>query len=382
MKLLRNKKVIAALIAVVAVLAGGLFWFANRKTDVLDNEVSTKISGYNTQGDFTIDGGTLVKKIATVIADKEKLTDEEKNAIVDEPSDVAVINGESAEDYLEGSATSLTQEDHERIAEYMKLIKSVSINTYKSSKKPEETNEQVYRTGCSGLRNGDSVTVSVRTGDGVPVAESEKTYKVSGLKKIRKYKVSSLYKYMHLRTGGVEGSENCYAHVYMDKKIHDIIGYGAGTPDVGETPRILKNGDSITSDIESWTRYVNKCLYNKGRQLIYDNKTLTFTVRGLASPKTVDCKDVLSELDKMAGNFSKRRVFLENGPSTDAKVDYILGVWYQNGNSSSWYKYDCLKLKGNRLVKGSRSTPGEYPSYNTEGMLDSVLNNGKYVEIK
>ena len=133
MKLLRNRKVIAALIAVVAVLAGGLFWFANRKTDVLNDEVSTKISGYNTQGDFTIDGGTLVKKIATVIADKEKLTDEEKNAIVDEPSDVAVINGESAEDYLEGSATSLTQEDHERIAEYMKLIESVSINTYKSS---------------------------------------------------------------------------------------------------------------------------------------------------------------------------------------------------------------------------------------------------------
>ena len=168
----------------------------------------------------------------------------------------------------------------------------------------------------------------------------------------------------------------------MDKKIHDIIGYGAGTPDVGETPRILKNGDSITPDIESWTRYVNKCLYNKGRQLIYDNKTLTFTVRGLASPKTVDCKDVLSELDKMAGNFSKRRVFLENGPSTDARVDYTLGAWYQHGNSSSWYEYDCLKLKGNRLVKSIRSTPGEYPSYNTEGMLDSVLNNGKYVEIK
>lgn len=139
----------------------------------------------------------------------------------------------------------------------------------------------------------------------MPVSESEKTYKVSGLKKIRKYKVSSLYKYMHLRTGGVDGSENCYAHVYMDKKIHDIIGYGAGTPDVGETPRILKNGDSITPDIESWTRYVNKCLYNKGRQLIYDNKTLTFTVRGLASPKTVDCKDVLSELDKMAGIFQR-----------------------------------------------------------------------------
>lgn len=181
MKLLRNRKVIVALNAVAVILAGGAFWFANRKTDVLDDEVSTKISGYNTQGDFTIDGGTLVKKIATVIADKEKLTDEEKNAIVDEPSDVAVINGDSAEDYLEGSATSLTQEDHERIAEYMKLIKSVSINTYKSSKKPEETNEQVYRTGCSGLKNGDSVTVSVRTGDGVPVSESEKTY-VQGLR--------------------------------------------------------------------------------------------------------------------------------------------------------------------------------------------------------
>ena len=316
MKLLRNRKVIVALNAVAVILAGGAFWFANRKTDVLDDEVSTKISGYNTQGDFEVDGGTIAKKIATLIADKEKLTDEEKNAIIDEPSDVTVINGESAEDYLEGRATS------------------------------------------------------------------EKTYKVSGLKKIRKYKVSSLYKYMHLRTGGVDGSENCYAHVYMDKKIHDIIGYGTGTPDVGETPRILKNGDSITPDIESWTRYVNKCLYNKGRQLIYDNKTLTFTVRGLASPKTVDCKDVLSELDKMAGNFSKRRVFLENGPSTDAKVDYTLGVWYQNGDSSSWYECDCLKLKGNRLVKSSRSTPGEYTSYNTEGTLDSVLNNGKYVEIK
>lgn len=84
----------------------------------------------------------------------------------------------------------------------------------------------------------------------------------------------------------------------------------------------------------------------------------------------------------MAGNFSKRRVFLENGPSTDARVDYTLGAWYQHGNSSSWYEYDCLKLKGNRLVKSIRSTPGEYPSYNTEGMLDSVLNNGKYVEIK
>lgn len=294
MKLLRNRKVIVALIAVAAILALGAFWFANRKTDVLDDEVSTKISGYNTQGDFEVDGGTIAKKIATLIADKEKLTDEEKNAIIDEPSDVTVINGESAEDYLEGCATSLTQEDHERIAEYMKLIKSVSINTYKSSEKPEETNEQVYRAGCSGL----------------------------------------------------------------------------------------KNGDSITPDIESWTRYVNKCLYNKGRQLIYDNKTLTFTVRGLASPKTVDCNDVLSELDKMAGNFSKRRVFLENGPSTDAKVDYTLGVWYQNGNSSSWYECDCLKLKGNRLVKSSRSTSGEYPSYNTEGMLNSVLNNGKYVEIK
>ena len=61
--------------------------------------------------------------MATRIADEEKLTDEEKNAIIDEPSDVTVINGESAEDYLEGRATSLTQEDHERIAEYMKLIK-------------------------------------------------------------------------------------------------------------------------------------------------------------------------------------------------------------------------------------------------------------------
>ena len=187
MKLLRNKKVIAALIAVAAVLAGGIFWFANRKTDVLDDEVSTKISGYNTQGDFDVDGGTIVKKIATLIADKEKLSDEERNAIIDEPADTRVIDGESAEDYLEDHESTLTQEDHEHIAEYMKLIKSVSINTYKSSKKPEETNEQVYRTGCSGLKNGDSVTVSVRTGDGVPVAESEKTYKVSGLKKIKKY---------------------------------------------------------------------------------------------------------------------------------------------------------------------------------------------------
>ncbi len=382
MKLLRNRKVIAALIAAVAVLAGGIFWFANRKTDVLDNEVSTKISGYNTQGDFDVDGGTIVKKIATLIADKEKLSDEEKNAIIDEPADTRVIDGESAEDYLEDHESTLTQEDHEHIAEYMKLIKSVSINTYKSSEKPDETNEQVYRTGCGGLKNGDSVTVSVKTGDGVPVADSEKSFKISGLKKIRKYKVSSLYKYMHLRTGGVDGSENCCAHVYMDRKIHDIIGYGVGTPDVGETPRILKNGDSITPDIESWTRYVNKCLYNKGRQLIYDNKTLTFTVRGLASPKTVDCKDVLSELDKMAGNFSKRRVFLESDSSTDARVDYTLGVWYQDGDSTSWYKYDSLKLKGNRLVKSSLSTPRKYPSYNTEGTLDSVLNDGEYVEIK
>ena len=382
MKLLRNRKVIVALNAVAVILAGGAFWFANRKTDVLDNEVSTKISGYNTQGDFDVDGGTIVKKIATLIADKEKLSDEEKNAIIDEPADTRIIDGGSAEDYLEEHESTLTQEDHEHIAEYMKLIKSVSINTYKSSEKPDETNEQVYRTGCGGLKNGDSVTVSVKTGDGVPVADSEKTYKISGLKKIRKYKVSSLYKYMHLRTGGIDGSENCYAHVYMDRKIHDIIGYGVGTPDVGENPQILKNGDPITPDIESWTRYVNKCLYNTGRQLIYDNKTLTFTVKGLASPKTVDCRDVLSELDKMAGHFSKRRVFLESDSSTDARVDYTLGVWYQDGGSTSWYKYDSLKLKGNRLVKSSLSTPREYLSYNTENTLDSVLNDGEYVEIK
>lgn len=61
---LKNKKLIAVLVAAVIAIVGGVVWKINQKTNVLNEKISPKISGYDTQGSFEIDSFEFAKKIA------------------------------------------------------------------------------------------------------------------------------------------------------------------------------------------------------------------------------------------------------------------------------------------------------------------------------
>ena len=83
---LKNKKLIAVLVAAVIAIVGGVVWKINQKTNVLNEKISPKISGYDTQGSFEIDSFEFAKKIALPIAEKEKLSDDAKEQIIDDYS--------------------------------------------------------------------------------------------------------------------------------------------------------------------------------------------------------------------------------------------------------------------------------------------------------
>lgn len=390
---LKNKKLIAVLVAAVIAIVGGVVWKINQKTNVLNEKISPKISGYDTQGSFEIDNFEFAKKIALPIAEKEKLSDDAKEQIITNASSgYEIIRGESAEEYLENNSSTITQEDHEHVAEFIKLIKTVRVDAYKVTAKPKKSLND-YNTSCSNLKNGDKVTVSVKSGDGCPIADSEKTFKISGLKKIKQVKVSSLYKHMSLKVQGISGKGCCTARVKLDSYAKDIVGRGISNPKlvgVSSSKDTLTNGEKVGADIEAWIPEANKAMYGSGRKLVYDNKDLTFTVKGLISIKNLDYGDILKELESnVREKYDKKHVFLSYFPGysnndDNFRLSLVCSIKDSFGESTRAFACNDLIIKNGKLVKTTSSRIENATSFG-EKMSDyetHATNDDNYFELQ
>lgn len=388
---LKNKKLIAVLVAAVIAIVGGVVWKINQKTNVLNEKISPKISGYDTQGSFEIDSFEFAKKIALPIAEKEKLSDDAKEQIITNASTgYEIIRGESAEEYLENKSSTITQEDHEHVAEFIKLIKTVHVDAYKVTAKPKLND---YNTRCYNLKNGDKVTVSVKSGDGCPIADSEKTFKISGLKKIKQVKVSSLYKHMSLKVQGISGKGCCTARVKLDSYAKDIVGRGISNPKlvgVSSSKDTLTNGEKVRADIEAWIPEANKAMYGSGRKLVYDNKDLTFTVKGLISIKNLDYGDILKELESnVREKYDKKHVFLSYFPGysnndDNFRLSLVCSIKDSFGESTRAFAYNDLIIENGKLVKTTSSRIENATSFG-EKMSDyetHATNDDSYFELQ
>lgn len=361
----KDKRILVGGAVAIAVTGGLLFWGTHRKVNVLTgDDFKYTITGYNKRGDFDIDELKLAKHIATVIAEKDKVPETVTTKILDDYSSSDIIDGDNAKDYLEYNSSSLTADDRDKVAKFIQDIQGVSVYTYNNNdKKPTEETSQYFDTDERELKNGDKVTVEVKTPSDSPIKSTTKTFKIKGLKQPQTVKLSSLYNHLSLYASGIEGTDFQKARVKFANK-PKYLRY-ANNPKLAKDTK-LKNGQVVQVNTKAWAKYLNNQFDNK--HFVVD-KPLSFKVSGLASKKQLDYSQVIKKANSYIEDLYSDTEIAKGGPTAiyadynERDNDYSMSLYYPLSKRSTYLtdnKYSELtifhfKLKDNKFV-ASRNT--------------------------
>lgn len=384
----KDKRILVGGAVAIAVTGGLLFWGTHRKVNVLTgDDFKYTITGYNKRGDFDIDELKLAKRIATVIAEKDKVPETVTTKILDDYSSSDIIDGDNAKDYLENNSSSLTADDRDKVAKFIQDIQGVSVYTYNNNdKKTTEETSQYFDTDERELKNGDKVTVEVKAPSDSPIKSTTKTFKIKGLKQPQTVKLSSLYKHLSLYTSGIEGTTFQKAKVKFANKPKYLHSHYASNPKLVKDTK-LKNGQVVQVNTKAWAKYLNNQFDNK--HFVVD-KPLSFKVSGLASKKRLDYSQVIKEANRYIEDLYSDTEIAKGGPTAiyanydERDNDYDMSLYYPLSKRSTYLtdnKYSELtifdfKLKDNKFV-ASRNT-SEIHRYEKEISNDTK----NYIRIK
>lgn len=368
----KDKRILVGGAVAIAVTGGLLFWGTHRKVNVLTgDDFKYTITGYNKRGDFDIDELKLAKRIATVIAEKDKVPETVTTKILDDYSSSDIIDGDNAKDYLENNSSSLTADDRDKVAKFIQDIQGVSVYTYNNNdKKSTEETSQYFDTDERELKNGDKVTVEVKTPSDSPIKSTTKTFKIKGLKQPQTVKLSSLYKHLSLYTSGIEGTTFQKAKVKFANKPKYLHSHYASNPKLVKDTK-LKNGQVVQVNTKAWAKYLNNQFDNK--HFVVD-KPLSFKVSGLASKKQLDYSQVIKEANRYIKDSYLDTEIAKGGPTAiyadynEVDNDYRISLYYPLSKESIHpedYKYLEIaaygfKLKGNQFVASKNAGESHY----------------------
>ena len=358
----KDKRILVGGAVAIAVTGGLLFWGTHRKVNVLTgDDFKYTITGYNKRGDFDIDELKLAKRIATVIAEKDKVPETVTTKILDDYSSSDIIDGDNAKDYLENNSSSLTADDRDKVAKFIQDIQGVSVYTNNDNdKKTTEGTSQYFDTDERELKNGDKVTVEVKTPSDSPIKSTTKTFKIKGLKQPQTVKLSSLYKHLSLYASGIEGTTFQKAKVKFANKPKYLHSHYASNPKLAKDTK-LKNGQVVQVNTKAWAKYLNNQFDNK--HFVVD-KPLSFKVSGLASKKQLDYSQVIKKANSYIEDLHLDTEIVNSEPTAiyadynESDNDYSMSLYYPLSKRSAYLtdnKYLELtifdfKLKDNKFV--------------------------------
>lgn len=254
-----KKIIIGVVIAVIVVVAGTTFYLKNKKLDVTADVVPT-FEGYSGHGTATFNEKSLEKKVQQFVLEKEGVSKEIAEGLVNEKESVSL----SVMSKPELSA---------KVEKAIDKFKTVEMKFDKTS----------------GLKNGDSVTFEIHAGKDVAVKDSKKKFTVKGLKKEKEYSIDDVLKKSQIEFEGFNGSGEIKD---FDKDVYtEIEGDGS-----------LKNDDSISLQLNK--DYISK-QESKG-EFLKGDKDKKLKVSGLKDFSTVsNLKDLSQQVDNYAKDENK-----------------------------------------------------------------------------
>lgn len=256
-KLYDSKKkiyLLSAVIGVLIVIIIGTTVHAHSKKSVL-NEVKVSFTGYSGHGYATISGDKLVDNIFTITG---------RAAGVDEKTINDVVNSYNNDESNPLTDTYGGYGSSSTTTGAINTLSSDKINNWREWSK----DTQYTLSNTSGLKNGDKVTLKVKTNiKDNPVKSEEKTFAVTGLKKPENKKTSQIFDDLKVSFSGVSGNGNLVITSKKEKY--------QTTVKVSKSSK-LSNGDKIKVTLPN-------DLLNTDESTVYvGNKTKEYEVSGLS----------------------------------------------------------------------------------------------------
>lgn len=309
-----DKKKLGILAAVLVVFFA-LFSMMNGPKSVI-NDVKVTFTGYNERGTATYNEVEVKAKIAKIIAEK---------------------NGIKAPDVSNASNASASLND------ILKNLVSGNTEYYKKLGAIEQQYSSVVISldKTSNLKNGDTVTVTIKAGNNSPIKSETKTFTVSDLKPITKVDAESVLSENPVVSTGYNG----YGTLKYDSNIYTI-------PDSGI--KNLKNGQKV--DVKIKDVYIKKLL-NEGK--IFDgNTSATIEVSGLKELNTIKN---LSDLYTSVSDLAKSKYANTNGSSYTYTIEKKNDFMKYTTSSSKGFISAVSVYKVNEKYTGfSGDTTEEY----------------------
>lgn len=275
-----DKKKLGILAAVVIAFIA-LFSVMNGPTSVI-NDVKVSFAGYDERGTATYNEVEVKAKIAKIIAEK---------------------NGVKAPDVSNASKASASLND------ILKNLFSGNTEYYKklSAIKQQYRAVEISLDKTSNLKNGDTVTVTIKTGNNSPIKSETKTFTVSDLKPITKVDLQSVLSENVVSAVGYNG----YGTLKYDSNIYTVK---------NSEIKNLKNGQKVEVQIKD--SYIEKIL--KEGKIFDGNTSTTVEVKDLKELKTINnIAEVYTKVNDLAKSEYANKVGATHTYTIEKKDDFM-----------------------------------------------------------